>query len=330
METNPYGWKRIGWAVDSAQKDMPKFKYSTSVLATIIWFRSLYRRVKRVGKSLIIQIDGEHQTGKSRFGGFFLAWLLDPTFEGNRKTRVCTTDVEILGAVKEIQSSGIKGAAIVIDEGGAAVGRQDYSSKISIAINKTVQIIGSLHPIIIVISPIKQQILTSLERMSHKYLHFERTGEGFSFLYPYNVRYNSLTKKLMTPKPIVNIFGNKYYLNRIKVFPIPKWMDDMYAEIEAEKKPPMFEKFREQAMESRVKEKRKDPLELVELVLEDWKEKGQKCIYLAKASMKEGSTYISFDPNRIKTRLGVSYRDADTIAIEARVKIREIQKEELK
>ena len=317
MNVNPYGWQRTGWAMDNMAQANPKLKYSTSVVATLIWLRELYRRVRKVGKSLIIQIDGEHQTGKSRIGGYFLAWLLDPTFEENRRVRTCTSDTEILEAVKNINEQGIKGAAMVVDEGGVAVGRQDFADKIAKAINKTIQIIGLLHPIIIIISPIKQQIMKSIERMSNKYIHFERATVGYTKIFPYNIRYNSITEKTLTPKPTISIFGCKYVLNEIKISPLPDWMDRQYAEIENEKKPPLFDKLREQALESRIREKKKDPLELVNLVVENYNEKKMNCDFLAKSAMKESSKRVIFAPNRIKPRLGVSYRDAESIAIEA-------------
>jgi len=317
INTNPYGWKRIGWAMDNKAQENPKLKYPTSVIATLIYMRALYRRVKKIGKSLIIQIDGEHQTGKSRIGGYFFAWILDPTFGENRKIRICTSDTGILEAVKNINDKQIKGAAIVIDEGGVAVGRQDFADRLAKAINKTIQIIGYLHPIIIIISPIKQQILKSIERMSNVYFHFERGSTSFTRLFPYNLRYNSISEKTLTPKPTISIFGCKYVLNEIKVSPLPAWMDEEYKEIEMKNKPPMFDKLREQAMETKVREAKKDPMELVNVVVEDYRQTGKNCVYLSKSSMKEEAKHISFEPNRIRPRLGVSDRDAHTIAIEA-------------
>lgn len=306
---NPYDWEFTGWAYRNADPILPNLRYSENTIAAILYLRGLHRRVNVIGKSLIIQIDGEHQTGKSSSGGYLLCYLLDPTFSANRRDRICTTAREILQAVQKIKESEIKGAAIMIDEGGAAAGRQDYHEKIQKAIDKTIQIIGNLRIIIVVISPVKQQISSSLERMAHKYIHFARYGKEYTNAYPYNIHYNSIAKQIITPKPVVVIFGNRYILKRIKISRLPKWLDDQYREIENEKKPLLLRKLAEDGLKEEIEEKKQDPLELVPIVVEKYKR------FLTKIQRRRGNYGIAvkLDPRLISRGMGITFADAEYI-----------------
>jgi hypothetical protein len=307
---NPLGWRRIGWSFDE-KSDNPQIKYNPHFIAALLYYRGMYKRVNHVGKSLIIQIDGEQQTGKSSSGGYLLCRTLDPTFEENRKTRVCVSAKQILEAVREIRAMKIKGAAIMIDEGGAAAGRMDYHDRIQRALDKTVQIIGNLKPIIVIISPVKQQVATSLERMSHKYMHFRRGSTGHTYLYPYGQHFNSISKQTYTPKPIITIAGNRYILKRIKIHSIPKELDDRYREIEESLKPELLEKLEAEGMAEEIAKIRESgtPEDLIPRVLEKW----DKLLTKKDRRSPIKGRYLKFDAGMISRALHISLRDAEYI-----------------
>lgn len=307
---NPYGWRRIGWAYDVKEKAAMSDKHQR-LIAALLFYRAMYRRVKTIGKTLIIQIDGEHQTGKSSSGGFLLCWLLDETFKRDYSWRVCTSAREILEAVKKIKEWGIIGAALMIDEGGAAAGRQDYHERIQKALNKTVQIIGNLHVIIVIISPIKQQVSSSLEKMSHKYMHFRRGSVEYTYLYPYGLHYNSISQTTYTPKPTVIIGGSRFVLKRIKIWKLPKWLDDKYREIENKAKPILLEKLHAEGIEEEIEEMKRsrNPQDLIPLVLRDYE------MFLTKTHRrtKIRGRYLKLDANMIAKGLHITFRDAEYI-----------------
>jgi hypothetical protein len=241
--------------------------------------------------------------------------ILDPTFEKLHRDstlekpnkRIVHGSRELLEVIEDIVVKDIYGAFILIDEAGATVNKRDYYEEIAQAINQSVQVLGKWHVILAFVSPNMGEVLSSLQRMTNLYINVERVSNDYTYFKPYNLKWNSLTKKQYPKKPTIRVFGNKYKLRKLKLCSAPDWIVKNYQDIEDAKKPLMLAKMKERGLESEIKEKKKDVYELIEMV------KANTEPYLSKRSNPEN---LTLDRNRLAGKLQVSQAIAALIKAE--------------
>lgn len=317
-------WKRSAYAFDFKGKQIPKLGIKTEILAAIAWYKQLYRRVKQLGKTLIIQVDGEHRSWKS-IKTCEMGVILDPSFEKyhrnsnpeNLNPRIVHSKRELMDMIEDIVKNNHYGAFIMVDEAGATVNKREYYDDIAQAINQSIQVLGKWHIIIAFVAPIKGEVLSSLQRMTNLYIHVERNSNEYTSFNVYNMKYNSIKKQDYPKKPIVRLFGSRFKLKKLKLCSAPDWIVQKYQEIEDTKKPIMLKKMREKSLESEIKEIKKDPYELIEKVVKNWEE------YKAPSSTHEK---IILDRFRLKGKLEISQGDAAFIKAEAEERLEPLMK----
>lgn len=300
-------WKRTAYAFDYKGPQIPKLGLTTNQLIFIAWLKQLHRRVWQTGKTLIAHADGEHRSWKS-IKIAELGVLLDSTFLPNFNNRVVHTPKDFLDEVQRINDNKIYGAFIQVDEAGASINKQDYYEEFAKAINESIQILGYLHVIIVFVSPIRGFILSSLQKMTNLYLHFERNSNEYCYVIPYNLKYNSIKKAEFPKHPKIRLFGMKYKLMKLKWGTAPAFIVQKYQELELLRKPPLLAKMREKGLESEIREKKRDIEQLIELVVQNPND------YASKSSTSENPIMDRF---RIKGKLQISTGDATYIKSEA-------------
>jgi hypothetical protein len=182
--------------------------------------------------------------------------IFDASYFTNMKTRVVQTAEDLLDLIKVLQDEKILNPVIIIDEAGASMASSDWFERIQKAVIKTMQIIGFLHPIIIFIAPIQDQIASGLRKMSHVFIRVVRKSNKYTKLYPATVSYDSRTKKYYYPRPRVKVFGTTYTIPYIKITMPPRELVEMYEQIEQARKPLMLEDIRQDSKMSQIKKQK--------------------------------------------------------------------------
>lgn len=307
-------WEKVAYAFDTKGTKMPKLPFSMALLLAIAWIKQMYHRVKGLKKTLIIHIDGDHRSWKSVWGCVFGA-LLDKTFIDNFDNRVIHSQKGLIDEISRIDKARIFGACIIVDEAGSTVNKQKYYEEMAQVINENVQILGYLKTIIIFISPRREFILSSLRKMTHKHFYMERDSNEYSYLTPYDIRYNSYKEESYKRKPRIRFFGQKIVLTRIKVHSAPKWLVEKYEALENLRKPALLAKMQEKSAAQEIANEREDIDKLIERVVanpDDY------------ASKRSTPGNIILEVWKLKNKLHVSKSEANEIKAMAEEKLYKI------
>lgn len=306
--SDPALWKH-GFHAHNAEleptRDLKKMGFSRHDLAALIWLRNLRNTVSILGLSLFITVDGRHRSGKSRFFATVGA-LFSNAFEKNMDKYIISDADGLLNIVEHIDTNKIKDPVLIVDEAGSALNSADWYERIQKAIIKTLTIIGYLHPTIIFIAPIKDLVLSGIRKMSHVHVKITRNRNEYATIIPYEVHYNSLKGKPYYKKFRIVMFGQPLKIDAIRATLPPKHIDDMYAAIEATRKPVMLKDIRSDAMKAEIKQKRDviDFDEISDFVVKNFE-------FFKTDRSKPDQRRV--DSNMIRAKFRIPVRDADTI-----------------
>lgn len=254
-------WGSTFYAYDShlePEDQLKKYGWTRNEIIGVYWLRNLRRVVKLKGLSLFITIDGRHRSGKSRFA-VTMACLCDKTFEKDMEHRIVRNAEQLLELVSELDRDKVDCPVIVIDEAGASLSSNDWFEKVQKACMLTLQIIGYLHPTIFFIAPVKDLILSGVRKMSHVHMKFVRSNKQYTTLIPYEIEYNTLKGKYYYKKYVMQLFGQKIIVRRVKVSLPPKEIDDRYDKFEKERKPEMLKAIHDDSKKVEIKKAREVP-----------------------------------------------------------------------
>lgn len=250
-------WERDAYAFD-LKHDSAELESVLNLkeLVGLTWLISLRNQVVVNRLSLIITIEGRHRSGKSIFGAVDLAMIFDKTYLPAMKTRIVQDANQLLELIKFLRDNRVSNPVIIVDEAGASLSSLDWYERIQKAVIKTMQVIGFLHPIIVFIAPVNDQIASGLRKMSHLFIKVSRKSKKFARIMPYNVSYDSRSRKYYYPRPRIKIFGTTYTVAGIKISMPPKELAQMYQDIEEERKPVMLEDIKEEAQMADIKKQK--------------------------------------------------------------------------
>lgn len=201
------------------------------------YLRSLRQRTHKFGFSNLTTVAGPHQSGKST-SSCVLSWLIDETFKDNFEKRVIYDPADLKEHIRKadrchsINQRDI-GQAIVLDEAGNTVEAQNYYSEVSREFNKVLQMMGYLKPIIFFICPIRRGIDSKIRDMANFHYNIRRPNtREFTLISPRELKYDNITNRTWTKRPIIRYYGEKILLNNIKIYGIPSEILKRYKDLE--------------------------------------------------------------------------------------------------
>ena len=242
---------------DASAEPYAELPLSRDTLLFYVIMNDFYKRLHSLKMSLFITMDGVHRSGKSVFA-YFMAKLLDPTFEENPKARYVKNPEQMLRLIREIKERKIKGAVILVDEAGASLNSAEWYDEMMRALVKTFTVIGYLNPCILFIAPVKDMFISSARKMSHYHMRFDRTSSMSSRADIYKVIYSSLRQKYFHKHPIIHMFHMKTKLCGIRIGKPPKWLLDEYAALEQENKPVLLDEIENDALAAKGRREAKE------------------------------------------------------------------------
>lgn len=297
--------------------ERPREIMNQDSLLALAFIRSIHQDVHHVGKSFLASWDGRHRSGKS-MSSIVFSWLLDKTFKQDFEKRIIHNPNDFTEYIYQIDKrftfNHTRGCAVVVDEAGNTMASHEWQSQWSININKVLQSMGYLRPIINFVAPVKDNVNSGVRKLVNFHFTVSRNNNEFSTIKPYQMQYNSLMGKTFPRFPRIHFFGERLILQKIRMRGIPSEIMERYQKLEIDRKQKMMADnlsgLREQ---EDVKEENMDREKLVNRVVDNYG------FYQLKRGDKLDADLIKFD-------LGISPRFAKYIQRLAENKLIEMNK----
>ena len=266
-------WEREGLMFNKNDFDLfPNLVINSQELNALAFLKRRREQVHITGLTLLAHFDGRHRSGKS-VSAALIAAIWDKTFLKNFERRVVHNAEDFLEEMRRIEKEGIMGAVILVDEAGQSMGASDWYQQFADAIQKSIQVFGYLHIIILFVSPVKDFLLSGLRKMTNMYIRVKRFNNQEANLIIYDIDYG-LRKNRMDyyyKKPRLSIFGQKITLKKLKIRNPPKWFLEKYQKLEQERKPKIMEQLRNKGIKKQQIEAREGTFEdKVKFVMENY------------------------------------------------------------
>lgn len=314
-------WSSGGFALDPGEREIVELPISQQELLGLAYLKHKRDQVVKTGLSFLGSFDGRHRSGKSLAAATF-AYLWDPTFYPNFESRLVRDHREFLDAWEVIARNNIQGAVVQVDEAGVSMASADWYEAWLKSITKMVQMFGYLHPIVLFVAPVKDFVDSRLRKMFQGYYRIRRHTNECSYVYPYDVEFNTIRNKWFYRKPVIRVLDQTVVLRRIILGRPPDFLVDRYVAFENKHKPRQLEEFRQDLRKSEAM-KQKTEVDLnktVDYVVEN---------YAQFTTERSKPDNVILDKNMIAYFFkGTPYRLADTIASLAKRKL--IEKAKIK
>lgn len=237
-------WEREGFMF--TQSDiLPDLNMSSEELNGVALLKRRREMVHTYGFTMLAHLDGRQRSGKS-ISAILLAILWDKSFLANFDRRIVHTADDFLEEIRRIEAENIKGAVIVVDEAGYSMSASDWYQRFADAIQKSIEVFGYLHIVVLFVSPVKDFLLSGLRKMTNIYIRVKRFNNNETNLIMYDIDYG-LRKNRMDyfyKKPRLSVFGQKITMRKLKIRNPPKWLLDKYRALEQRRKPKIMEELR--------------------------------------------------------------------------------------
>jgi hypothetical protein len=237
----PYNLGAFG--LDSSIQELQLCGYTEARLAAISFFKGLYREVVINDKSFLGGFEGPHRVGKSTDASWF-GFLLDRTFWEYYQERLVIEPIDIMKAITNIEKHKIHGAVIQIEEAGIGMASADRYETAQKVLEKTIQAIGWLNPILIFIAPMSTFINAKARKMFHMTFDIRRYDRISNRVYPREL-YMIKTKSGVVfgrKCPVLNYMGERKQLTDILVSKPPPFIIERYEELAGQRKPELLKK----------------------------------------------------------------------------------------
>lgn len=256
------------FGIDQQFRRLNQSGLTESQLASIAFFKSIHRRVVINDMSFLGGVEGPHRSAKSTTTTF-LGYLLDPTFWKYYDERLVIEPKEIMDAINNIEKNKIHGGVIQIEEAGiglASADRYEFQAKI---LEKVVQGIGWLNPIIFFISLDRQAVNPRMRRLLQMVFTFEKANTRQTTMYPRELYYikSKSGGAWGTKCPMVEFLGENRSLTEIEFMRPPQFIIDRYEEYAGKTKPETFAKLNKEIQLSE-RQKMKEERDIKKVVLE--------------------------------------------------------------
>lgn len=294
-------------------EELRELPLSQQEIVGLAYLKSCRDTVIKRGFSYLASFDGRHRSGKS-IAAVTLGSLWDQTFYDNMETRIVQDHKEFADVLEGIDKRGLRGAVMMVDEAGTSMSSADWYENFMKAISKSVQVLGYLRPIILFVAPVKDFVDSRLRKMFHAYYKVERSNLQYSFLTPYNLKFNSIYRKTFYKKPVVKIMGETRVVSRIRLTAPPDIIK-RYSELELNRKPEMMKQFYKDIRQQELKEQKQDFdfEKAVDYVVRN---------YAAFTTKRSTDNNIILDQDMIWVKLKITNRLAKMVKREAEAKIR--------
>ena len=182
-------WEREGLMFNKNDFDLfPNLVINSQELNALAFLKRRREQVHITGLTLLAHFDGRHRSGKS-VSAALIAAIWDKTFLKNFERRVVHNAEDFLEEMRRIEKEGIMGAVILVDEAGQSMGASDWYQQFADAIQKSIQVFGYLHIIILFVSPVKDFLLSGLRKMTNMYIRVKRFNNQEANLIIYDIDY---------------------------------------------------------------------------------------------------------------------------------------------
>lgn len=206
------------------------FNLSEKEMLAVAFLRHLRMDVVDMNKSLIMGFGGKHRSGKSLMATT-IAYMLDPTFWERRQFRIVQTAEAFSTEMEYIRKNRIKGACIIIDEGGVVVPSDSFYEEWYKILNQSIQIMGYLNPIIFFCAVIRDNIGAKFRKLFHMQAQCSRYSNEFNKTKIYYLHYDDIKGKTIPKRPRVRLFGRRHILNSVEFGKPPQFIIDAYREL---------------------------------------------------------------------------------------------------
>lgn len=227
LENNHFFTFDVG---DEDEMKLLEHDLSIKELLYIAWCRHIFRDVVLINKSKILGIGGTHRSGKSLWA-CTMAYIWDSTFLPRMDKRVVQTPKAFMDEIKYIKDNNIHGAVFVIDEGGVVAPSDAFYEEWYKTLNRTIQVIGYLNPIIIFCAVIRDNIGAKFRKLYNIQSKARRYNLQYSKIKIFDLNYDDLRGRTTPKRPHIRIFGKKYILDGVKFGRPPKFIESAYRKL---------------------------------------------------------------------------------------------------
>lgn len=263
-------WKASHFAFDEEPFNFSAYGYNQSELVWMAYWASKRHKVVGMNMSDISAWNGKHRSTKSTSSAS-VGYLMDGTFWDRRQYRIVREPLEFLDEIEVVRKRKIKGAYFQIDEAGVSMSSSGWYEQWARAISSTVQMIGYLNPMIAVVAPLNEFVLSVLRRLLNNLYICSRYNNEFSVVKPYEVFYSSMFRNYMYPRPTLKFGGQKYVIRKLVMGKPPQFIIDGYEEIMNPQKDAKLSQIRQSLMTSTITEKEEVSFdEQVEFLVKNW------------------------------------------------------------
>lgn len=315
-------YKAAHFAFDEEPFSFSAYNYKQAELVWMAYWASKRRQVVGQNMSDISAWNGRHRSGKSTSSAT-VGYLSDETFWDRFEKRIVREPAEFMDEIEYISRYKIKGAYIQIDEAGVSMASSGWYELWGRTISSTVQMIGYLNPMIAVVAPLNEFVLSALRKLLNNLYICSRWNNDFGIVKPYGVIYSSMFRSYMYPRPTLKFGGQRYVIKKLIFGRPPKFIDDRYSELMNPSKDAKLKELRQTLLSSTIVEKDEVSFDQqVDFLFKNYK------IFESKTS---GDDNVILDTALIRYRLDKSGempdRKARALKNEAERRLNEIMKE---
>jgi len=221
-----------------------------------------YLKVKRAetwnaGFSQMNSFDGRHRSGKSLYATVF-GYLWEDDFWKDYEERLPQDPQSFSELVLKMDDLNKRGFVVQIDEAGGQTSASDFYEKWAKSLSKMMMAFGYLLPVCNFCAPVKDFVNSTMRKMFLSYYKVSRYDRQCSYITPYDVSFNTISRKWWYKHPRLKIFDQNLTLHRIKMPPPPRFIIDRYEKVAGVRKKNLMSEYNREIQESSVKEAKKE------------------------------------------------------------------------
>jgi hypothetical protein len=254
-------WQNSKFAHDPAQNiNMANYGYSQQELIWLAYWAGKRRMVVGNNMSDISAWNGRHRSGKS-LNATDVGYLSDSTFWDRYEHRLVREPSEFMSEIEYVARHKIKGAYFQIDEAGVSMANSGWYELWGKTISSTIQMVGYLNPMIAIVAPMNEFVLSALRRMLNNLYNVSRYNNEVSVVKPYRVMYSTMFRRYLYPRPVMKFAGQRYIINKLTATLPPKFIVDRYISIMESAKTEKIAQLAETLKASGIQEKTEVPFD---------------------------------------------------------------------
>lgn len=248
-------WRYDAYALDEQDpvfQSLSRLHVSLEEAIAARYLQYLYDEVHVKGFTLFQSWSGRHRSGKS-LTSCAEGYILDPTFYPRMEKRIIRDHNDLFDEVEWIMKTKTKGAYLSIDEGGVSMASSDWQEKWAQDLAKALQMIGWLLPMFSIAAPSRDFVQSKVRKLIHLHNTVRRSSISSTVIHPYHLLSSDITGKQFHPHPRINLCGQTYVLNSVRITKPPQFLIGAYERIANPAKEEQMKEFVSRAKEKNIK-----------------------------------------------------------------------------